>query len=190
MRTMSSRLITRAWAVVLAAGSAAACVGSSAAPGLSPRSDQPATTPPAAPPFTAARGWHTAATGAATVRPIVPSAIAANFRVKTPPGIFPIRSDLRRLPPRGVVMSLSVWSSTHGFDLRAHPRRELPLRFSESHPGRRFDAVPATARWYILGARVHGRIVEAGIFVNRHTPAAAVSHLIQSELDRIVIRTG
>ncbi len=187
---MSSRPITRAWAVVLAAGLAAACVGSAAAPGPSSGSREPAPTPPAAPRFTPARGWHTAASGAATVRPIVPSAIAANFRVHTPPGLFPSRSDLRRLPARGVVITVSVWPSAHGFDLRAHPRRELPLRFAESQPGRRFDAVPATARWYILGARVHGRIVEVDTFVNRRTPATAVRGLIQSELDRIVIRTG
>jgi hypothetical protein len=117
----------------------------------------------------------------------VPSAIAANFRVTIPPGRFPSSSELPHIPARGVVLTLSVWSSTHGFDMRAHPSRELPLRFTESHPGRRFEAVPTSARWYFIGARVHGHIVEVNIFVNRHTTATAVRRLIQSELDRIVI---
>jgi hypothetical protein len=172
---MSGRLITHAWVVLLAAGVVAACA-----------SDQSATTP-AGPRFLPARGWHTAATGTRTEPPIVPSAIAANFRVTVPPGRFPSSSDLPRIPAKGVVITLSVWPSTHGFDLRAHPIRALPLRFSDSHLGRRFDAVPAAARWYALAARVHGHIVEVDVFVNRLTPTRAVRRLIQSELDRIVI---
>jgi hypothetical protein len=107
----------------------------------------------------------------------------------SPRGTFPTSLELRHMPARGIVVTLSAWSSTRGFDLRAHPIRALPLRFSDSKLRRRFGAVPTTARWYLLGARVHGHIVEVNIFVNRHTPAAAVRGLIQSELDRIVIPT-
>ena len=88
-----------------------------------------------------------------------------------------------------MVLTLSAWSATHGFGVREHPRRKLPLRFSESHLGRRFEAVPTTAHWYVLAGRVHGHVVEVDIFVNRQTPVTAVRRLIQSELDRIVIPT-
>jgi hypothetical protein len=145
---------------------------------------------PTGPRFTPASGWYTAQTGASPQPPLVPSAIAANFRVTVPPGMFPPSSALRHIPARGVVVTMSVWSSTHGFDLRAHPRRKLPLRFSESHLGGRFEGAPTTARRHLLGARVHGHIVEINIFVNRRTPATAVRRLIQSELDRIVIPRG
>ncbi len=183
---MRSRLITRAWAVVLVAGLASACLGSSAASIPATRSHYPVPAP-TGPRFTPASGWHTAQTPAAPAPPLVPSAVAANFRVTVPPGTFPSRSDLPRIPAKGVVITVSVWPSTHGFDLRAHPVRALPLRFSESHAGRLFDAVPTASRWYALGARVHSHIVEVDIFVNRHTPTRAVRRAIQSELDRIVI---
>ena len=186
MRTMRSRLITRAWAVVLVAGLASACLGSSASSAPATRSHYPIPAP-TGPRFTPAAGWHTAQTGAHTQPPLVPSAIAANFRVTVPPGMFPSSSDLPHIPVKGVVITLSVWPSTHGVPVRAHPIRALPLRFSDSHPGRRFDAVPTAARWYALDARVHGHIVEVDIFVNRHTPTRAVRRAIQSELDRIVI---
>ena len=189
MRTMRSRLITRVWAGLLVAGLAAACVGSSASSRPAGRSHD-RVKPSTAPRFTPAAGWHTAQTPPAPAPPLVPSAVAANFRVAVPPGLFPSSSELPHIPARGVVITLSVWPSTHGFKLRAHPRRELPLRFSASRPGQRFEAVPAAARWYTIGARVHGRIVEVGIFVNRHTPTPAVRRLIQSELDRIVIPAG
>jgi hypothetical protein len=189
MRTMRSHLITRAWAVLLVAGVVGACVGSSAGSGPPKRADHLANSPTTGPRFIPASGWHTAQTGASPQPPLVPSAIAANFRVTVPPGMFPSSSDLPHIPARGVILTLSVRSSTRGSDLRTHPSRKLPLRFSESHLGRHFDGVPATARWYFLGARVHGHIVEVNIFVNRHTPATAVRRLIQSELDRIVIRT-
>ncbi len=183
-------MITRAWAVLLVAGLGAACLGSTAASGPAARPAHLVTTPTTGPRFIPAKGWYTAQTGASPDPPLVPSAIAANFRVTVPPGMFPSSSDLPRIPARGAVLTLSAWSATHGFGVREHPRRKLPLRFSESHLGRRFGAVPATARWYVLGGRVHGHIVEVGIFVNRHTPATAVRRLIQSELDRIVIPTG
>jgi hypothetical protein len=186
---MRSHLFTRAWAVLLVAGLVAACAGSSAPSGPPTPSDHLAKTP-AGPRFTPANGWHTARTGASPQPPLVPSAIAANFRVTIPPGMFPSSSELPHIPARGVVLTLSAWSDTHGFGVREYPRRRLPLRFSESHLRRRFEAVPTAARWYLLGGRVHGHVVAVDIFVNRHTPATAVRRLIQSELDRIVIPTG
>ncbi|HEY3765584.1 MAG TPA: hypothetical protein VGL44_10540 [Gaiellales bacterium] len=178
-------MIIRVWAALLAAGVLAACAGSSAPPSTATRPHHLAKTP-AGPRFIAASGWHTAQV-VSPQPPLVPSAVAANFPVTVPAGMFPTRSELRHIPARGIVVTVSVWSSTHGFDLRAHPIRALPLRFSESTLRRRFDAVPTTARWYLLGARVHGHIVEVNIFVNRHTPAPG--GLIQSELDRIVVPT-
>jgi hypothetical protein len=190
MRTMTNRLIARAWAVLLVAGLVAACMGSTAASGPATRPAHLAKTPTTGPRFIPASGWYTAQTGASPEPPLVPSAIAANFRVTVPPGMFPSSSELPHIPARGVVLTLSAWSATRGFGVREHPRRKLPLRFSESHLGRRFEAVPTAACRYVLGGRVHGHIVEVDIFVNRHTPATAVRRLIQSELDRIVIPTG
>jgi hypothetical protein len=183
-------MITRAWAVLLVAGFGAACLGSTAASGPATRPAHLAKTPATGPRFIPAKGWYTAQTGASPDPPLVPSAIAANFRVTIPPGMFPSSSELPHIPARGVVLTLSAWSDTHGFGVREYPRRRLPLRFSESHLRRRFEAVPTAARWYLLGGRVHGHVVAVDIFVNRHTPATAVRRLIQSELDRIVIPTG
>jgi hypothetical protein len=182
---MRSRVIIRAWAALLAVGVLAACAGSSAPSSIATRPYQLAKTP-AGPRFIRASGWHTAQV-ASPQPPLVPSAVAANFPVTVPAGMFPTHAELRHMPARGVVVTMSVWLSTHGFDVRAHPIRALPLRFSESTLRRRFDAVPASVRWYLIGARVHGQIVEVNIFVNRHTPATAVRGLIQSELNRIVI---
>ena len=142
--------------------------------------------PPGGPGFIPAKRWNTEQTGL-TAPPQVPSALAANYPVSDTPGTYPPSATLSHIPPHGVVITVNLWPSTKHFNLKAHPIRTLPLRFSDVNARGRFEGRPPIANRYFIGAQINGQIVEVTIFLNHQTAPHILLPAIQAELNRIVI---
>jgi hypothetical protein len=135
--------------------------------------------------FAPAAGWKQVDTGANPPAPQTQSAIAANVRIKDPPGVAHADETVQDLPATGIVITASI-SAPMPSNGASFPERSLPLRLTAADVRHSFEAQPnPDVPEYLLWQRVNGFALDVRVFFGSQDPTASLVAEAQTELERL-----